>query len=100
MRSGETIRFKLNPGVTTLGNKALKLTLRTVDCCRGCLCGSMIATMGAGFPEPGLLKGLESRRVPDSARIRKNDILDRMAHLQLTQPAGASGEGALESVAP
>ena len=50
----------------------------------------MIVRMDAGFPEPGLLKGLESRSVPYIARIRKNEVLNRMAKLYLTQPAGRS----------
>ena len=45
---------------------------------------------GCGFPEPGLLKGLESRGVPYIARIRKNEVLNRMAKPYLTQPAGRS----------
>ena len=48
----------------------------------------MIVRMDAGFPEPGLLQGLESRSVPYIARIRKNEVLDRMARPYLTQPAG------------
>ena len=66
------------------------MTLRVVDRCRGRLCGSMIVRMDAGFPEPGLLKGLESRSVPYIARIRKNEVLNRMAKPYLTQPAGRS----------
>ena len=38
--------------------------------------------------KPGLLKGLESRSVPYIARIRKNEVLNRMAKPYLTQPAG------------
>ena len=78
------------PGASYLGKKALKLTLRVVDRCRGRLCGSMIVRMDAGFPEPGLLQGLESRSVPYIARIRKNEVLNRMAKPYLTQPAGRS----------
>ena len=86
--TGDLIDGELFPGASYLGNKALKLTLRAVDRCRGRLCGSMIVRMDAGFPEPGLLKGLESRSVPYIARIRKNEVLDRMARPYLTQPAG------------
>ena len=50
----------------------------------------MIVRMDAGFPEPGLLKGLESRGVPYIARIRKNEVLNRMAKPYLTQLAGRS----------
>ena len=50
----------------------------------------MIVRMDAGFPEPGLLEGLESRSVPYIARIRKNEVLNRMAKPYLTQPAGRS----------
>ena len=78
------------PGASYLGKQALKLTLRVVDRCRGRLCGSMIVRMDAGFPEPGLLKGLESRSVPYIARIRKNEVLNRMAKPYLIQPAGRS----------
>ena len=76
--TGDLIDGEIFPGASYLGKKALKLTLRVVDRCRGRLCGSMIVRMDAGFPEPGLLKGLESRSVPYIARIRKNEVLNRM----------------------
>ena len=88
--TGDLIDGEIFPGASYLGKKALKLTLRVVDHCRGRLCGSMIVRMDAGFPEPGLLKGLESRSVPYIARIRKNEVLNRMAKPYLTQPAGRS----------
>ena len=88
--TGDLIDGEIYPGASYLGKQALKLTLRVVDRCRGRLCGSMIVRMDAGFPEPGLLKGLESRSVPYIARIRKNEVLNRMAKPYLTQPAGRS----------
>ena len=88
--TGDLIDGEIFPGASYLGKKALKLTLRVVDRCRGRLCGSMIVRMDAGFPEPGLLQGLESRSVPYIARIRKNEVLNRMAKPYLTQPAGRS----------
>ena len=89
--TGDLIDGEIFQGASYLGKKALKLTLRVVDRCRGRLCGSMIVRMDAGFPEPGLLKGLESRGVPYIARIRKNnEVLNRMAKPYLTQPAGRS----------
>ena len=88
--TGDLIDGEIFPGASYLGKKALKLTLRVVDRCRGRLCGSMIVRMDAGFPEPGLLEGLESRSVPYIARIRKNEVLNRMAKPYLTQPAGRS----------
>ena len=88
--TGDLIDGEIFPGASYLGKKALKLTLRVVDRCRGRVCGSMIVRMDAGFPEPGLLKGLESRSVPYIARIRKNEVLNRMAKPYLTQPAGRS----------
>ena len=88
--TGDLIDGEIFPGVSYLGKKALKLTLRMVDRCRGRLCGSMIVRMDAGFPEPGLLQGLESRSVPYIARIGKNEVLNRMAKPYLTQPAGRS----------
>ena len=90
--TGDLIDGELYPGATYLGNKALKLTLRVVEKCRGRLCGSMIVRMDAGFPEPGLLEGLEKRSVPYIARIRKNKTLDRMAKPYLTQSAGRSSD--------
>ena len=88
--TGDLIDGEIYPGASYLGKQALKLTLRVVDRCRGRLCGSMIVRMDAGFPEPGLLEGLESRSVPYIARIRKNEVLNRMAKPYLTQPAGRS----------
>ena len=90
--TGDLLDGELYPGASYLGKKALKMTLRVVDRCRGRLCGSMRVRMDAGFPEPGLLEGLESRCVPYIARIRKNKVLDRMAQPDLTQPAGRSEE--------
>ena len=60
--TGDLIDGEIYPGASYLGKKALKLTLRVVDRCRGRVCGSMIVRMDAGFPEPGLLQGLESRK--------------------------------------
>ena len=88
--TGDLIDGEIYPGASYLGKQALKLTLRVVDRCQGRLCGSMIVRMDAGFPEPGLLEGLESRSVPYIARIRKNEVLNRMAKPYLTQPAGRS----------
>ena len=88
--TGDLIDGEIYPGASYLGKQALKLTLRVVDRCRGRLCGSMIVRMDAEFPEPGLLEGLESRSVPYIARIRKNEVLNRMAKPYLTQPAGRS----------
>ena len=88
--TGDLLDGELYPGASYLGDKALKMTLRVVDRCRGRLCDSMLVRMDAGFPEPGLLEGLESRSVPYIARIRKNEVLNRMAQPHLTQPAGRS----------
>ena len=90
--TGDLIDGELFPGASYLGNKALKLTLRAVDRCRGRLCGSMIVRMDAGFPGPGLLQGLESRSVPYIARIRKNEVLNRMARALLDPTGGAIPE--------
>ena len=40
-----------------------------------------------GGPEPGLFQGLKPRSVPYIARVRKNEVLDRMAEAYLTQLA-------------
>ena len=90
--TGDLLDGELYPGASYLGNKALKMTLRVVDRCRGRLCDSMLVRMDAGFPEPGLLEGLESRSVPYIARIRKNEVLNRMAQPHLTQPARGRSE--------
>ena len=92
--TGDLIDGEIYPGATYLGHQALRMTLRVVDRCRGRLCGSMIVRMDAGFPEPGLLEGLEKRSVPYIARIRKNEVLDRMAKPHLTPPAGRSSDEA------
>ena len=89
--TGDLLDGELYPGATYLGNRALKMTLRLVDHCRGRLCDSMMVRMDAGFPEPGLLKGLESRSVPYIARIRNNEVLNRMAQPHLTQRNRARG---------
>ena len=55
--TGDLIDGEIFPGASYLGKKALKLTLRVVDHCRGRLCGSMIVRMDAGFPEAGAAEG-------------------------------------------
>ena len=52
--TGDLIDGEIFPGASSLGKKALKLTLRVVDRCRGRLCGSMIVRMDAGFPDEKL----------------------------------------------
>ena len=65
------------------------MTLWVVDHCRGSLCG-LLVRMDAALPEPGLLERLESRSVPYIARIRKNEVLNRLVQPVLTQPAERS----------
>ena len=98
--TGDLIDGEIFPGASYLGKKALKLTLRVVDHCRGRLCGSMIVRMDAGFPKPGLLQGLESRSVPYIARIRKNEVLNRMAKPLLDPTGGAIPESTAEALVP
>ena len=90
--TGDLLDGELHPGARHLGKVALKFALGVVDRVRGRLCGSVTVRLDAGFPEPGLLLGLESRGVPYIARIRKNEVLDRMAKPYLTQPLSRSPE--------
>lgn len=90
--TGGLLDGDLHPGARHLGKVTLKFTLRVVDRVRGRLCGSVTVRLDVGFPEPGLLEGLESRGVPYIARIRKNPVLDRMAKPYLTHPLGRSPE--------
>ena len=55
--TGDLIDGEIFPGASYLGKKALKLTLRVVDHCRGRLCGSMIVRMECGVPGAGAAEG-------------------------------------------
>ena len=71
--TGDLIDGEIFPGASYLGKKALKLTLRVVDRCRGRLCGSMIVRMDAGFPSRGCCRGWSREACPislESARMR------------------------------
>ena len=71
--TGDLIDGEIYPGASYLGKKALKLTLRVVDRCRGRLCGSMIVRMDAGFRSRGCWRGWSREACPislESARMR------------------------------
>ena len=86
--TGDMLDGGIRPGASYLADDALEFILDVVDRCRGRVSESVIVRMDAGFPQPGLLSGLESRGVPYVARVKNNAVLDRMAQPYLRRPPG------------
>src|SRR5215213_7879418 len=79
---------RLRPGNAHTAEGALGFVLDLVDRLEGRMCQVALVRMDAGFPEEGLLAGLEARGTPYVARIRNNRVLDRMAAPHLRRPPG------------
>ncbi len=79
---------RLRPGNAHTAEGALGFVLDLVDRLEGTMCQVAMVRLDAGFPEEGLLAGLEARGTPYVARIRNNRVLDRMAAPHLRRPPG------------
>jgi hypothetical protein len=86
--TGDMLDVRLRPGNAHTAEGALGFVLDLVDRLEGTMCQVAMVRMDAGFPEEGLLAGLEARGTPYVARIRDNRALDRMAAPHLRRPPG------------
>jgi hypothetical protein len=86
--TGDMLDARLRPGNAHTAEGALGFVLDLVDRLEGRMCQVALVRMDAGFPEEGLLAGLEARGTPYVARIRNNRVLDRMAAPHLRRPPG------------
>jgi Transposase DDE domain group 1 len=86
--TGDMLDARLRPGNAHTAEGALDFVLDLVDRLEGTMCQVAMVRMDAGFPEEGLLSGLEARGTPYVARIRNNRALDRMAAPHLRRPPG------------
>ena len=78
----------LRPGNAHTAEGALGFVLDLVDRVEDRLCQVALVRLDAGFPEEGLLAGLEGRGTPYVARLRSNRVLDRLAAPHLRRPPG------------
>jgi hypothetical protein len=86
--TGDSLDIKLREGAAHTAAGALQFILELVDRVKGSLCEVAAVRLDAGFPDEGLLCGLEARGIPYVARIRNNSVLDRMAWPYLKRPPG------------
>src|SRR5919202_1567763 len=86
--TGDILDARLRPGNAHTAEGALGFVLDLVDRLEGRMCQVAMVRMDAGFPEEGLLSGLEARGTPYVARVRNNRVLDRMAAPHLKRPPG------------
>jgi Transposase DDE domain group 1 len=86
--TGDILDLRLREGNAHTANGALSFILQLVERVERDLCQVASIRMDAGFPEDGLLSGLEARKTPYAARIRNNPVLDRMAEPYLVRPPG------------
>jgi hypothetical protein len=86
--TGDILGAKLRPGNVHTAEGGLDFILPLVDKVQASLCQVASIRFDAGFPEDGLLDGLEQRGTPYVARIKNNAVLDRMAAPYLVRPVG------------
>jgi hypothetical protein len=86
--TGDILGAKLRPGNVHTAEGGLDFVLPLVDKVQASLCQVASIRFDAGFPEDGLLDGLEQRGTPYVARIKNNAVLDRMAAPYLVRPVG------------
>jgi Transposase DDE domain group 1 len=86
--TGDLLDARLRPGNAHTAEGALGFILDLVDRVEDRLCQVALVRVDAGFPEEGLLAGLEGRGTPYVARLRSNRVLDRLAAPHLRRPPG------------
>lgn len=86
--TGDLLDAVLRPGAVHTADGGLEFILNQVDRLRGRLCQRLMVRVDAGFPDDDTLSGLEGRDVPYIARIRNNQVLDRLAEPYLSRPPG------------
>lgn len=86
--TGDLLDARLREGNCHTADGALGFILDLVEWAEKELCQVASVRMDAGFPEDNLLSGLEGKRIPYVARIKNNQVLDRMAEPYLSRPPG------------
>lgn len=77
--TGDLVDLRLRPGNVHTAEGALDFVLPLLDRMERSLCQVASVRIDAGFPEEGLLAGLEGRQVGYVARLRRNARLERLA---------------------
>jgi hypothetical protein len=86
--TGDLLDARLRAGNAHTAEGALDFILDLVDRVEDTLCQVALVRLDAGFPDEKLLAGLERRGTPYVARVRNNQVLDRMAAPHLRRPLG------------
>src|SRR5215212_1223404 len=86
--TGDLLDARLRRGNAHTAEGALDFILDLVDRVEAGLCQIALVRVDAGFPDEGLLSGLEARGTPYVARLRNDKALDRLAAPHLTRPVG------------
>lgn len=86
--TGDLLDLQLRQGSAHTAEGGLAFIEGLLDRAEEKLCQVASVRMDAGFPEEDLLAGLEKRGTPYAARVRNNQVLDRMAEPFLKRPAG------------
>jgi len=87
-QTGDLIDAKLRAGNAHTAEGGVEFIGSLLDSVERKLCQVAAVRMDAGFPEENLLGSLEARRTPYVARVRNNQVLDRMAQPYLRRPVG------------
>ncbi len=86
--TGDIVDAKLRPGNVHTAEHATEFIHELLDRLESKVCQVAAVRMDAGFPEETLLSSLEERKTPYVARIKTNQVLDRMAEPYLKRPVG------------
>lgn len=86
--TGDLVDLRLREGNVHSADGALEFVLSVVERVEKKLCQVASVRLDAGFPEEKLLAGLEARGTPYVARVKNNEVLDRMAKPYLFRPVG------------
>lgn len=86
--TGDILDVQLREGQVHTADGALGFITDVLDKVEGHLCVRAFVRIDAGFPEDELLSSLEARGTRYVARIKKNEVLNRMAEPYLKRPSG------------
>jgi hypothetical protein len=86
--TGDLLEAVLRPGNAHTAEGSLEFLLPLLDRLERLYSVTVSVRGDAGFPEPKLLEGLESRKTKYVFRIKNNAVLDRLAEPYLSRPPG------------
>jgi len=86
--TGDLLDLRLREGNVHTADGALSFIDALLDRVEEKLCQVAAVRIDAGFPEENLLAALEARNTPYVARVKNNQVLDRMAEPYLRRPVG------------